>query len=112
VAALAEALAADPQQPRLLGFTALGFAEISRPRTRPPLHELLATPLAAGLAALREAATRPERALRLRAAPAVVAALQADGAGLSDLARLLVFPIMLVQDPSLSGRFWVLEETS
>ena len=38
---LAAALAIDPLQPRLLGFTALGFAEISRPRRHPPLHELL-----------------------------------------------------------------------
>ncbi len=39
---LTAALATDPQRPRLLGFTALGFAEILRPRTRAPLHELLA----------------------------------------------------------------------
>lgn len=38
---LAAALARDPRHPRLLGLTALGFAEISRPRIRPPLHELL-----------------------------------------------------------------------
>ena len=37
---LAAALARDPLRPRLLGFSALGFAEISRPRIRPPLHEL------------------------------------------------------------------------
>ena len=39
--ALAEALADDPARPRLLGFTALGLAEIVRPRVHPPLHELL-----------------------------------------------------------------------
>jgi Ribonuclease G/E len=39
--ALAAALARDPGKPRLLGFSRLGFAEISRPRIRPPLHELL-----------------------------------------------------------------------
>ena len=55
--ALAMALATDPLQPRLLGFTALGLAEIVRRRVRPPLHELLAGPHAAGLAALR--ADRP-----------------------------------------------------
>jgi Ribonuclease G/E len=38
---LAAALAQDPLKPRLLGFSNLGFAEISRPRIRPPLHELL-----------------------------------------------------------------------
>jgi len=39
--ALAAALAQDPLKPRLLGFSHLGFAEISRPRIRPPLHEML-----------------------------------------------------------------------
>jgi Ribonuclease G/E len=39
--ALAAALALDPLKPRLLGFSHLGFAEISRPRIRPPLHEML-----------------------------------------------------------------------
>lgn len=37
---LAYALARDPLRPRFLGFSALGFAEIRRPRIRPPLHEL------------------------------------------------------------------------
>ncbi len=39
-APLNAALAADPLKSRLHGFTTLGFAEISRPRIRPPLHEL------------------------------------------------------------------------
>jgi hypothetical protein len=39
--ALGAALAKDPLKPRLLGFSHLGFAEISRPRIRPPLPELL-----------------------------------------------------------------------
>jgi hypothetical protein len=47
------ALADDPLHPKFLGFTALGLAEIVRSRVHPPLHELLAGPLAAGLAALR-----------------------------------------------------------
>ena len=55
--ALHAALAEDPLRPRLLGFTALGLAEIVRPRVHPPLHELLAGPHAAGLAALRRIAT-------------------------------------------------------
>ncbi len=110
--ALTEALAADPLQPRLLGFTGLGFAEIIRPRQRPPLHELLATPLAAGLAALREAATQPTKALRLRAAPGVVAALETDAVGLADLAHRCVYPLDLRSDPSLQERQWRLEEVS
>lgn len=35
------ALRADPQRPHLLGLSHLGFAELSRPRIRPPLHEVL-----------------------------------------------------------------------
>ena len=91
--ALAAALADDPLRPRLLGFTALGLAEIVRPRIHPPLHEMLAGPHAAGpgraardrRAALAADPGRPLPALR--AAPAVVAALQADPVALPDLAR-------------------------
>ena len=75
--ALAGALADDPVRPRLLGFTALGLAEIVRPRMHPPLHEQLAGPHAAGLAALRriaaEVAAHPHRLPVLRASPAIVA---------------------------------------
>jgi len=39
--ALEQALKADPLNPRCLGFSHLGFAEITRPRVRPPLHEFL-----------------------------------------------------------------------
>ncbi len=111
---LAAALAADPLRPRLLGFTALGLAEIVRPRVHPPLHELLAGPLASGLAALRrvarEAASRPAWAPALRAAPAVVAALHEDGAALADLARRTGRPLILCSDPTLAPRGCVIEE--
>ena len=40
-APLRAALATDPLQPELLGFSHLGFAELSRRRIRPPLHEVL-----------------------------------------------------------------------
>ncbi len=52
--ALAAALAQDPLKPRLLGFSHLGFAEISRPRIRPPLHEMLSQ--------CQRGAAAPERA--------------------------------------------------
>jgi Ribonuclease G/E len=111
--ALAAALADDPLRPRLLGFTRLGLAEIVRPRIHPPLHEMLAGPHAAGLAALRQAASdiaaNPGRALTLRAAPPVVAALQADPAALDDLARRAGRPLPLRADPSLPATAWVLE---
>lgn len=36
-----QALQNDPLHPKFLGFTNLGLAEITRPRKRPPLHEVI-----------------------------------------------------------------------
>jgi hypothetical protein len=111
--ALVAALAGDPARPRFLGFTALGLAEISRPRVRAPLHEALAGPLAAGLAALRAIArsihAEPGRRLALRAAPAVIAALEADPVALPELARIAGQALNSRSDPSLSGDGWHIE---
>jgi ribonuclease G len=111
---LTVALAGDPLRPRFLGFTALGLAEIVRPRVHPPLHELLAGPHAAGLAALRslaaEIAARPGRAPALAAAPAVAAALQNDKAALADLARRAGRPLILRPEPALAPLGWHIEE--
>ncbi len=78
------ALSADPLNPRFLGFTGLGLAEILRPRLHKPLHELLSGPHALGLAALRrlclQADAAPHEALRLRASPDVAQVLRADQA--------------------------------
>lgn len=109
------ALAADPMRPRFLGFTALGLAEITRPRGRAPLHEMLSGPLAAGLAALRAIAraarSDPGRALALRAAPAVASAVTGDQAALADLARVTGRRLIMKADPSLAGNGWVVEES-
>jgi hypothetical protein len=111
---LAAALAEDPLKPRLLGFTALGLAEIVRPRVHPPLAELLAGPLAAGLAALRhaaaQAAARPGRALALRAPPAIITALRTDAAGLEAFACGAGRPIALVEMRDAAPAAWNVEE--
>jgi Ribonuclease G/E len=107
--ALAAALATDPLQPRFMGFTALGLAEIVRPRVHPPLHELLAGPHAAGIAALRAvvaAAGLPGERPVLRASPAVAAALEGDRAALDALAQRLGRPTSIVTDPSLPLNAW------
>ena len=102
---LAACLAGDPLHPRLLGFTRLGLAEIVRTRVHPPLHELLSGPHAAGLAALRDiqraAMARPGSAWSLRAAPDVVAALQADPVALLELERNTGRAVVLRSDPRL-----------
>ena len=112
--ALTEVLAGDPLRPRFLGFTALGLAEISRPRRRPPLHEMRLGPLASGLRALREIARAsradPGRRLALRAAPSVVAALEADPMALMELARITGQGLSSRSDPSLSGDGWRIED--
>ncbi len=109
---LAAALAPDPSGARLAGFTGLGFAEILRQRRDAPLHELLQGPHAAGLAALRQAATRmagsPATRLSLAAHPAIIAALQADAPALVDLARKATHPLMLRSDPALRPCQWML----
>ena len=108
------ALANDPLSPKFLGFTALGLAEIVRARVHPPLHELLAGPLAAGLCALRTVMAgfdQDPRALpAVRAHPGVVSALQADPAALPDLARRTGRAVTLRSDPSLAATAWVLEK--
>ncbi len=110
----AAALAADPLHPRFLGFSALGLAEILRPRVHPPLHELLAGPHAAGLTALRqlarEIAARPGWRPALAAAPAIVDALAHDAAALADLRRRAGQDATLRADPALAPRGWRIEE--
>ena len=108
------ALASDPLNPRLLGFTVGGLAEIQRPRIHPPLHELLAGPHAAGLAALRRLAASADPASPpwLRAAPDVVSALEADGMALPALAHRLGRPLVLRSDPALPPGATVIEETA
>lgn len=101
------ALAPDPLQPRLLGFTRLGFAEIVRARIHPPLHETLAGPHAAALAALRALDEAPRA--RLLASPDVAAALEADPGARDDLARRTGRPLVMAVRPSLPSCGWSLE---
>jgi hypothetical protein len=107
------ALADDPLHSRFLGFTALGLAEIVRPRVHPPLHELLSGPLAAGLAALRavmaEFSRDPRAMPAIRAHQTLVSALQADPVALHDIARRTGRDVTLRSDPSLPVTVWVLE---
>ena len=110
---LQAALATDRLGSRLAGFSALGFAEIARPRLRPPLHELAASPLGQGLAALRavlrEANAAPARRLTLRAPPAMITALEKATIARATLARQTTHPLVLRADPTLA-QGWFIED--
>ena len=77
---------------RLVGLTGLGLFEIVRDRIHPPLAEILHSPLAEGLAALRQAArdasARPAQRLMLEARPEVITALRALPGALEEYAAL------------------------
>jgi hypothetical protein len=77
---------------RLVGLTGLGLFEIVRDRIHPPMAEILHSPLAEGLAALRQAArdasARPAQRLMLEARPEVITALRALPGALEEYAAL------------------------
>lgn len=113
---LARALGPDPLV-RLLGLGPLGLFEMERRRVHPPLHEVLGhppSPLTHGLVALRraarEAAAAPARPpFALRAAPAVVAALEGAAVAMREVAEAVGRPLQLSADPALTPGSEVLE---
>ena len=86
---------------RLVGLTGLGLFEIVRDRIHPPLADILHTPLAEGLAALRQAprdaASRPAERLSLAARPDVIATLR-DLPGPPDDYAAMTGPALAVGD--------------
>ena len=116
---LARALAPDPLT-QLLGMGPLGLFELQRRRVHPPLHEVLGSPpspLTYGLAAFRraarEAAAVPGRPpVALRAAPAVVSALEGAPDAMREMAEAAGRPLQLRADPALSPGGEVLENTN
>jgi Ribonuclease G/E len=89
---------------RLLGLTGLGLIEMVRDRIHPPLAEILHSPLAEGLAALRraarDAAARPAERLMLEARPEVIAALRDLPSALDEYAALTGHALALRAVPS------------
>jgi Ribonuclease G/E len=89
---------------RLVGLTGLGLVEMVRDRIHPTLIEMLHTPLAEGLAALRQAArdaaARPSARLMLQARPEVIAALRDLPGALDDYTALTGHVLELQSMPS------------
>lgn len=126
VAALTQALADDPLPSRVYPMRPSGLVEMTRRRAGWPLHELLTEPCGIGgggrvkdaktlaFAALRaaQAAGRagPARRLSLRAAPAVVAAVEGVAApGRAWVEERLGRPLPVIADPGES-EFRIVEE--
>ena len=108
------ALEADPLRPRFLGFSALGLAEILRPRVHPPLHELLGSPHAAGLDGLRALAraiaATPWHPPVLHVIRPIATALQGDPLALADMTGLAGQAPRLIIHAALPAPGWSLEE--
>ena len=115
-AALAKALAADPLQAQILGWTRLGHLELVRRRRTRPLADALLEPAAGGafvktaatlaheaLSALqREARAQPGRAWRLAVAPDIAAALAGEAAlAVRALEQRFGRPIAIAADANL-----------
>ena len=125
VDAMRRALSDDPARPRLHGITSTGLLEITRPRKRPPLSNILCAPcaecpsgrglsaLSIGLGALdavlTEVRSSPALMPTLVAHPDVIKALEQDAPGaLSEMETRLGQPLELLPDGGLKkGSFRV-----
>lgn len=98
---LATALASDPAEPQILGWTRLGHLEVVRPRRGRPLSDAMIEPGSARKTAValafealralqREARARPAANWRMTVTPAIAAALRGTAArGLQSLEERL-----------------------
>jgi ribonuclease G len=110
--AMAAALAGDPAEPQVLGWTRLGHLEIVRPRHGRPLSAAMLEPPGVGKSSLalafealrllqREARARPAADWRLVVSPAVNAALRGPAAaGLRALETRLGRQILVTVEPN------------
>ena len=119
-ASLREATAQDPEPCQVFGLSPSGLLEMTRRRGRAPLHELLCRPCGLGgrgweksprtlayeaLRQLAAAATgKAARAVQLKAAPAVIEALEGGQApALAAVEQRLGRPVALQADPLIGA---------
>ncbi|MFS3135726.1 ribonuclease E/G [Gluconacetobacter sacchari] len=107
------ALAQDPLRPRFLGFSALGLAEIMRPRIHPPLHALLSDAAGRMIWMLdswsRQVSGQPGPAPGLRVGTDLARALDHDPGAIADTTRLSGHQPAWRLDPSLPPLSWTLD---
>jgi ribonuclease G len=119
--AIRAAVAGDPLGPHVIGYTAMGLVEMTRPRHGPSLQEILClayedrggpskSPLTVALAALRGALREGQGAsvpLTIRAAPAVIEALRGPAkAALKETEQWLGLVIEAVADQNFADDGW------
>ncbi|ARW16963.1 ribonuclease E/G [Komagataeibacter europaeus] len=102
----------DPLRPRFLGFTALGLAEIVRPRVHPPLHELFQSREGRLLRALRgqmqayRGMPPDGRPVMLGCGYGIMALLQDHPGWMEDFMRLTGRVLQPVMDQGLPANGW------
>ncbi|GAN84661.1 ribonuclease [Novacetimonas hansenii] len=106
-----QALAADPLRPRFLGISALGLAEIVRPRIHPPLHELLDSVTGRLLRSLRQKVRdyrgmQVPRPVTLQAGCDIVRMMRTYPAWMEDFTRLTGCPLRVTIAPDLPPSGW------
>ncbi|MBN3867213.1 ribonuclease E/G [Gluconobacter kondonii] len=108
VAFLREALSDDPLKPDVLGATPSGLLELTRPRRRPPLHELLFSPQGLALSILRTILREDRPGQTLTASISLIKALESDPEALADFTSRRARTLDLVLDPNASPASWSL----
>ncbi|MGL4685201.1 MAG: ribonuclease E/G [Commensalibacter sp.] len=109
------ALTNDPLRPKFLGFTQLGLAEMTRPRQRPPLYELLTSYHGKALAILNDMEKQLKnleissvigKNIVLNASIPLRQALENDPWALNEFKRRNLCSITLESKPDLSENQW------
>lgn len=98
----------DPMKPRVTGVTPSGLLEMTRPRRRPPLHELMSSPHGIGLSILRLILREKRPGTALHAPPTIIRALERDPIALPEFIRARCQPLTLHIAPSSSSSCWSL----
>lgn len=105
---LREALATDPLKPEVLGATPSGLLELTRPRRRPPLHDLLSSPHGQALAVLRTILRENRSGTVLHVSLSLLSALQSDPDAVAAFRSQRISPIEFVLDPNAPPSSWSL----
>ncbi|MXV45191.1 hypothetical protein GS501_09120 [Saccharibacter sp. 17.LH.SD] len=89
----------DPVPPKVMGITPSGLLELTRPRRRPPLHELLTSSHGQALTILRDILRENRQGSTLNAPPSFLHALEKDPIALKEFTLAYGKPLHLRATP-------------